>query len=746
MAYLVMDFVEGLSLSELLARREANGQPFTESDLLNVIRPVLEGLQVIHAAGVYHRDIKPSNILIRRSDRHPVLIDFGAAKQVVSGLTKSLAPYTDGYAAMEQVGEGEIGPWTDLYGLGAVMWRMVAGGSPPWTPPNPLTVQRRAYALMQGQEDPMPPAQQIGARRFTRNLLQTIDACLAVSHSSRLSGCTDLMYALNPEVVEPPAVQPQTTSKAPIIAVTRGITTGQKRTPAAESRKGPRNRSYAVWVLLALSLIIVIGIFGYAITRDAAQDLESQTVAVNQADPDNSPGSDPKMVDPSDQEIGVPSSTAPNLSRVEQEEVISSGSVDEAASDTDAGIYRPRPMALNLAAHEEAEEFYQMGEQFYYGDGVTEDEPEAMRWYRLAADLGHADAQYSLGVMYDNGESVPEDNEEAIRWYGLAAGQGHSAAQLNLGVMYATGEGVQEDDREAAGWFRMAAEQGNAEAQFGLAVMYDNGEGVTTDDRAAVQWYHRAADQGHAGAQFNLGVMYTTGEGVPESYLEAVKWFRMAAEQGDADAQVRLGNLYDGGIGVPLDDQEAVTWYRLAADQGHSAGQFYLGTMYDEGEGVRLDDRAAVSWYRLAADQGYAPAQSMLGAMYAIGEGVPESSQEAVKWYRRAAAQGEVTAQFSLGMMYDEGEGVTLDDRAAVRWYRRAAEQGYGPAQWFLGVMYATGEGLSRDQVQALAWLTVAAAAGVEEAAAAGNELRSTMTADQVAQAQSLSTTLVRQE
>jgi len=310
-AYLVMDFVEGLPLSELLARREANGQPFTESDLLNVIRPVLEGLQVIHAAGVYHRDIKPSNILIRRSDSHPVLIDFGAAKQVVSGLTKSLAPYTDGYAAMEQVGEGEIGPWTDLYGLGAVMWRMVAGGSPPWTPPNPLTVQRRAYALMQGQEDPMPLAQQIGARRFTRNLLQTIDACLAVSHSSRLSGCTDLMYALNPEVVEPPAVQPQTTSKAPIIAVTRGITTGQKRTPAAESRKGPRNRSYAVWVLLALSLIIVIGIFGYAITRDAAQDLESQTVAVNQADPDNSPGSDPKMVDPSDQEIGVLSSTAP---------------------------------------------------------------------------------------------------------------------------------------------------------------------------------------------------------------------------------------------------------------------------------------------------------------------------------------------------------------------------------------------------------------------------------------------------
>ena len=61
-----------------------------------------------------HRDIKPSNILIRRADQRPVLSDFGASKQDMASKTKSMAPYTKGYAAMEQVADsGALGPWSD---------------------------------------------------------------------------------------------------------------------------------------------------------------------------------------------------------------------------------------------------------------------------------------------------------------------------------------------------------------------------------------------------------------------------------------------------------------------------------------------------------------------------------------------------------------------------------------------------------------------------------------------------------
>ena len=117
-AYLIMDHDDGLPLLALLRRREEAQQPFTEKDLLAVVEPLLEGLTAVHRADVLHRDIKPGNIFVRRQDditgrpAHPVLIDFGAAKQnYLARHSRSRAPYTPGYAAYEQVSsEGDIGP------------------------------------------------------------------------------------------------------------------------------------------------------------------------------------------------------------------------------------------------------------------------------------------------------------------------------------------------------------------------------------------------------------------------------------------------------------------------------------------------------------------------------------------------------------------------------------------------------------------------------------------------------------
>ena len=195
-AYLVMQYEEGLPLSELLKRREENGNPFDEADLLAIAEPLLKGLSRVHEAGVLHRDIKPSNILIRRKDGHPILIDFGAAKRTVALQTKSLAPYTEGYAAIEQVGEGNLGTWTDLYGVGAVMWRVVAGGKPPWRPPNPTKVESRLSAIARGGPDPLPSAHEIGAGRFSESVLGAIDGCLVLPEAKRVQNCGQLFHRI----------------------------------------------------------------------------------------------------------------------------------------------------------------------------------------------------------------------------------------------------------------------------------------------------------------------------------------------------------------------------------------------------------------------------------------------------------------------------------------------------------------------------------------------------------------------
>ena len=160
----------------------------------------------------------------------------------------------------------------------------------------------------------------------------------------------------------------------------------------------------------------------------------------------------------------------------------------------------------------------------------------ALPAFRWLAEQGHAEAQYFVGAMYDLGQGVPEDDRQAVVWYRKAAEQGHASAQVSLGVMYDFGRGVPEDDRQAVVWYLKAAEQGHSGAQFNLGVMYDFGEGVPEDDRQAVVWYRKAAEQGDAGAQYNLGLLYAKGEGVPKDYVRAYAWFNLAAAQAEENA------------------------------------------------------------------------------------------------------------------------------------------------------------------------------------------------------------------
>jgi hypothetical protein len=128
------------------------------------------------------------------------------------------------------------------------------------------------------------------------------------------------------------------------------------------------------------------------------------------------------------------------------------------------------------------------------------------------------------------------DYAEAVKWYRLAADQGDAQAQSNLGFMYDNGRGVAQDFAEAVKWYWLAADQGHAPAQFNLGVKYKNGQGVTQDFAEAVKWFRLAADQGDAQAQSNLGVMYREGQGVAQDYVLAHMWFNLAAVQGDEDA------------------------------------------------------------------------------------------------------------------------------------------------------------------------------------------------------------------
>jgi len=126
---------------------------------------------------------------------------------------------------------------------------------------------------------------------------------------------------------------------------------------------------------------------------------------------------------------------------------------------------------------------------------------------KALADQGYAFAQFNLALMYDYGNGVPENDAEAVKWYRKAADQGNAKSQFNLGFMYDAGEGVPENDSEAVKWFRKAAAQGLANAQSKLGFMYGTGEGVPENSIRAYVWYSMAKTQGDTDSASNIDIL-----------------------------------------------------------------------------------------------------------------------------------------------------------------------------------------------------------------------------------------------
>ena len=132
-AYYVMEYIEGESLNDMVNHKGA----LSESEALDYIKQVASALDFIHQQSINHLDVKPANIMVRRSDNKAILIDFGLSKQYdIQGSQTSTTPVgiSHGYAPMEQYKQGGVStfsPQTDVYSLGATLYKLVTGNTPP---------------------------------------------------------------------------------------------------------------------------------------------------------------------------------------------------------------------------------------------------------------------------------------------------------------------------------------------------------------------------------------------------------------------------------------------------------------------------------------------------------------------------------------------------------------------------------------------------------------------------------------
>jgi len=287
--YLVMELQAGASLGDILEKRGILPEAETKAILL----PLLDGVEYVHAREVLHRDIKPDNIFVR-GDGSPVLLDFGAARQALGEHSRKLTTLlTEGYAPFEQyAGSGNQGPWSDIHGLAAVMFRCIVG-----KPPTPAP--QRAAARLANLPDPIAPDLSELRNRCSADYAEAIAAGLAVVETERPRSIAEFRKRLKlpagtatpPPTLSAPAARPATHAAAPVSSPTLVPDAALRAGPSfAVPATEPRRRRRAVAVAAGLAALIAAGATVYVADNrswlpEAAKRAGTEPIAPAQAGP-----------------------------------------------------------------------------------------------------------------------------------------------------------------------------------------------------------------------------------------------------------------------------------------------------------------------------------------------------------------------------------------------------------------------------------------------------------------------------
>jgi serine/threonine protein kinase len=180
---MVMGYVRGRTLQFHIQK---NQNELTEGFIRRTFVSLLNGLREVHANKLLHLDIKPANVFISMEENRPVLLDFGAARITLSEEAMKLKPmYTAGFAAPEhyRFKPRELGPWSDIYSVGATMYTCIAG-----TPPQ-ASDQRE-------QKDRIIPLRTLARQQYSDELYAVVDSCLEIDYLKRPQTAFELQKRL----------------------------------------------------------------------------------------------------------------------------------------------------------------------------------------------------------------------------------------------------------------------------------------------------------------------------------------------------------------------------------------------------------------------------------------------------------------------------------------------------------------------------------------------------------------------
>lgn len=529
--YMVMDFIEGESLDDLLNRQHR----LTLAQVLPLFVDITNALNHAHKRNVVHRDLKPSNIMLVKNDDDeiiPLILDFGIAKiftqpgKAALNLTKTGEVFGSPlYMSPEQCMGQPLDPRSDIYSLGCILYQALSGDTP--------IKGENFLNVLYNHMNAKPKSLDLVSLKIPNELVEVIYKCLSKSPSERY----DTMAQLKSELI-----------------LVQNLLNGIEHEYDENASKKFTIPSKSISSETEDTTVNVTN--NLESQKSQSQDLENLEALQNSIDSSESNNQSPYI----DKLLSKAKSG-------DLEAQFDLGWAYEVGDELKPDLRMAFHWFKTAAEGGHAQAMHKTGYMYEKGFGTASNEKRAFEWYKKAADAGDIHGERDLGYCYRYGVGVEEDLDLAFFWSSKAAQNGDFTSQCTLGDFFYYGVMGNTDIKKAIEWYLRAADQNDAFSQHSLGLILLNEEEYL-DPTRGVMWLEQAAEQGLASAQYDLAMLYKRGKNVqidPNKYLN---WLLSAGEQNHKEAVIELANYYfmrrREGKNLPI----ALHWLKLASELG----------------------------------------------------------------------------------------------------------------------------------------------------------------------------------